>query len=183
MWPRGYDFLTELAKTYPLDLKRVVVAGHSAGGHLAYWLAGRPHLPDGSQLQKPAAMLPMRAVVGLAGAVDLRLTIDLSGFFTFAHDKEEVYSLMGGAPKEFPDRYRAGNPGELLPLNCAQILLQGTEDDQIPPDLPKRWAERGKRMGENVSVQMISGADHFDVVDPQSKAWPKVRAALLEALK
>ena len=182
----GYDFLGPLAKSFPLDLKRVVVAGHSSGGHLAFWLAGRPHLPEAGLLQKPAEMLPIRAVVGLAGAVDLRLLIDLAGRFYFthdySHDKREVYALMGGTPQQVPDRYRVANPGDLLPLNTVQVLLQGGDDDQIPPQLPASWAERGRRIGENVSVEMITGADHFDVVDPQSKAWPRVRAALLKGL-
>ena len=179
----GYDYLTTLAKTYPLDLNHIVVAGHSAGGHLAFWLAGRHHLPETGALKRPAGMLlPMRAVVGLAAVADLRMTIDLAGFFTFAHDKALVYSLMGGTPAQYPERYAAANPGDLLPLNVPQILLQGTDDNQIPPQLPGQWADRARRIGDTVTVEMIRDADHFDVVDPQSAAWPKVRAALMKGL-
>jgi len=177
----GYDFLQTLAKTYPLDLRRVVVAGHSAGGHLAFWLAGRHHLPETGPLSNLRAAMPMQAVVALAGAVDLRLTIELAGWFTFAHDKREVIDLMGTTPQDAPDRYRAANPGDLLPLNIPQYLLQGTEDQQIPAQLPARWAERASRLGETVTVDMIAGGDHFDIVDPESKAWPRVRKAILEA--
>ncbi len=175
----GYDFIERLGKRFPLDLERVVAAGHSAGGHLAFWLAGRHHVLAGSPVHDPQPRVPLRAVVGLAGAVDLQLTIDLSGYFTFAHDKREVIALMGGTPAAEPERYLAGDPGHLLPLNIPQVLIQGTEDDQIPADLPKRWAEKARRQGDPVTVMMIPRADHFDVVDPESKAWPEVLAAIL----
>ena len=177
----GYDFLPTLARAYPLDLTRVVVAGHSAGGQLAFWLAGSHHLPETGPLSSLRTAAPMRAVVALAGAVDLRLTIDLAGWFTFAHDKQMVLDLMGAAPADAPGRYRAANPGELLPLNVPQFLLQGTEDDQIPPQLPARWVDRAHRLGETATLDIIRGADHFDIVDPQSKARPRVRAAILQA--
>ena len=90
---------------------------------------------------------------------------------------------MGGLPAEVPDRYRQGNPGDLLPINVPQYLLQGTEDDQIPAELPRRWTERGKQRGEHVSAEMIAGADHFDLVDPQSKAWPVVLRTIQAALR
>ncbi len=178
----GFDHLKTLAATYPLNLQKVAVAGHSAGGHLAFWLAGRPNIPEESPLHQPAPALAMHGVVALAGAVDLRLTIDLAGYFTFAHDKREVLTFMGGSPTDYPERYRAGDPGELLPIATPQWLLQGTEDDQIPPDLPRRWAENGRRAGDRATVEMIPGADHFDLVDPQSAAWPRVLAALRAAL-
>ena len=178
----GFEFLAEVAKAYPLDLGRVVIVGHSAGGQLAYWLAGRHHVPAESAIAKPAPRLGLRGVIGLAGAVDLRMVIDLAGYFTFAHDKGEVYTFMGGSPAAVPERYAAGNPGDLLPLNVAQALLQGTDDDQIPARLPAAWAERARRVGENVSVEMIVGADHFDVCDPLSKAWPRVLAAVEKML-
>jgi acetyl esterase/lipase len=167
----GFDHVAELAKIYPLDLQRVITMGHSAGGHLAFWLAGRHHIPATSVLHDPQPKIPIHGAVALAGAVDLRLAIDLSGWLTFAHDKREVFGLMGGPPADFPDRYRAGNPGDLLPLGVRQVLIQGSVDGQIPPELPRRWAEMARRQGEQVDVLIIPGAGHFDVVDPESAAW------------
>ncbi len=178
----GYDHVEKLAADHPLDLQRVVAAGHSAGGHLAFWLAGRHHVIAGSPIHDPQPRIPLRGAVALAGAVDLQLTIDLAGYLTFAHDKREVQQFMGGTPAEHPDRYLAGDPGHLLPLNIPQLLIQGTEDDQIPPDLPARWAEKARRQGDQVTLLTIPGADHFDVVDPQSKGWPSVQAGILHLL-
>ena len=177
----GYGFLRVLAGMYPLDLGRVVVVGHSAGGHLAFWLAGRGHLPDSGPLRPPEHRLAMAGVIGLAPVVDLRMTIELAEG-TFAPARREVVDFMGGTPAEAPERYRAGNPGDLLPLNTPQVLLQGSLDGQIPPQLPVRWTARGHRMGETVAFEPIADADHFDVVDPESKAWPKVRDAVKRSL-
>ena len=177
----GFDFIETLSRTYPLDVAKVITMGHSAGGHLAFWVAGRHHVRGQTTAVESSLALPVRSPtipligsIGLAGAIDLRLTIDLAGWLTFAHDKQEVYNLMGGGPLELPDRYRLGNPGDLLPLNVPQILIQGSEDDQIPPELPMRWIEMSRRAGDAASYVMLDGADHFDLVDPQSKAWPVV---------
>ena len=175
----GFDYVTVLAKSFPVDLERVYAMGHSAGGHLAFWLAGRHHVPQSSPIYEPQPKLAVRGLISLAGAVDLRLTCDLAGYLAFAHDKHEVYSLMGGPPKEFEDRYRAGNPGDLLPLNIPQVLIQGSEDGQIPPQLPGRWADLARRQGDAATVTIVSGADHFDLVDPQSRAWAVVQDAVL----
>jgi acetyl esterase/lipase len=171
----GFDFVATLARSYPLDLSRVITMGHSAGGHLAFWVAGRHHIDARSEIYQPRPQVPLRGAISLAGAVDLRLTIDLSGYFTFAHDKDEVYDLMGGRPQDLPDRYKAGNPGDLLPFQVPQLLIQGSADDQIPAGLPSRWAEMSRRLGDSATVNIIPSADHLDLVDPDSRAWGAVR--------
>jgi acetyl esterase/lipase len=171
----GFDFAATLAKSYPLDLSRVITMGHSAGGHLAFWAAGRHHIQAVSEIYQPRPKVALLGTISLAGAVDLRLTIDLSGYLTYAHDKHEVYALMGGHPQDVPDRYKAGNPGDLLPFHVPQLLIQGTADDQIPFELPARWAEMSQRLGDTATFDMIPSADHFDVVDPESGAWGTVR--------
>ncbi len=178
----GYDFVAELAKAYPLDLSRVITMGHSAGGHLAFWIAGRHHIDPHSEIGKQSLQVPLRGAIALAGAVDLRLTIDLSGYLGFAHDKHEVFELMGGRPAEFPDRYKAGNPGDLLPFHIPQILIQGDADDQIPPELPGRWVDLARQHGDTAMANIIPGVDHLDVVDPESRAWPAVIDAVRKLL-
>lgn len=179
----GVDFLQTLATTYPLDLNRIVAMGHSAGGHLAFWLASRHHIPPSSPLHNPQPTVALGGVIALAGAVDLRLVIDLGGVLHFTSGKPAVISLMDGLPSEVDDRYRAANPGDLLPLNVPQVLLQGSDDNQIPPTLPARWADNARRQGDQVTVTIIPHADHFDVVDPESKAWPIVTSAVYGLLK
>jgi pimeloyl-ACP methyl ester carboxylesterase len=125
----------------------------------------------------------MRGVVALAGAVDLRLTIDLGGYLRFTRGAPAIRALLGGSPNSVPERYAAADPGLLLPLGLPQILVQGSVDDQIPPELPARWAQQATRQGDQVEVTIVPGAGHFDVVDPTSHAWPLSREAILKALR
>jgi acetyl esterase/lipase len=179
----GLDFLPMLAKQYPLDLSNVVTMGHSAGAHLAFWNAGREHVAAESEIFSRKRQVSLRGAISLAGAVDLRLTIRLSGNSIFAHDREEVYALMGGPPEELPKRYSAGNPGDLLPFQAPQFLIQGNDDDQIPPELPRQWASLAGHSGSQASIRMIPGADHFDVIDPTSDAWKIVLTELKSILR
>lgn len=172
----GFDYVQTLAKTYPLDLTRVITMGHSAGGHLAFWVAGRQGLPPGSNLQADPPQIVLSGAIALAGAVDLRLTVELAGDSTFAHTRDNVYRLMGGSPAEHPERYAAGNPGDLLPFATRQVLIQGIHDDQIPPELPARWAELSRHAGSDASAHILAGIDHLDVVDPATPAWSVILA-------
>jgi acetyl esterase/lipase len=179
----GMDYVVKLAETFPLDTKRVIAAGHSAGGQLAFWLAGRHHIPHNSVLAKPAPDLVLKGVMALAGAVDLRLTIDLGSFFSFSNGGPAVRALLGGSPKDVPERYAAADPGELLPLGVPQILVQGSVDAQIPQAMPMRWQQNAQRQGDRVAVKIVPGADHFDVVDPESNAWRVSCDAMLSLLR
>ena len=176
----GFDHLRTLAENFPLDLTRVIAVGHSAGGHLAFWLAGRHHVPEDSPLHIPPKVA-MRGVVGLAGAVDLGLLLELSTS-PFAVDKQWIGHLMGGFPALYPERYAAGDPGQLLPLPCPQVLVQGSADNLIPHLLPKRWLTKSRRGSEPCTITLIPGAQHFDVVDPKSRAWPATYSAILSLL-
>ena len=171
----GLDYLATLAPQHSLDLSRVITMGHSAGGHLAFWAAGRSRLPEQSELETPAPRVALLGTIALAGAVDLRMTVELAGNSTFAHDRDEVHRLMGGSASEFPERYASANPGDLLPFDIPQVLFQGTGDDQIPPELPLRWQALAGEKGDRVEIQILPSADHFDVVDPESSAWPPIR--------
>ncbi len=121
------DYLREIAPTYALDLKRVVPIGHSAGGHLALWLAGRPRIPAGDPLAgsnlkedlHPCGenSVPVGArVVGSggeglygrplvpAGAISLAGVVDLALAWQLHLSMDAVVELLGGTPDEVPER-------------------------------------------------------------------------------
>jgi len=171
---RAADHLRTLAKSHPLDLNRVVAMGHSAGGHLALWLAARKHLPKDSPVYSPDP-LPLRGVVSLAGITDLR------GAGTACD--ENVPQLMGGSAQENPAIYNQASPIELLPLGIPSAIVQGDSDNIIPLAMPKDYAGAAKKKGDDAKLVVIEKAGHFEVVDPKSFAWEAVRNEVLALLK
>lgn len=173
---RGADHLRELARRFPLDTARVVVTGHSAGGHLALWLAARPNLPPGSVLFSPDP-LRVRGVVPLAAITDLRTYGVGAGSCNAA-----VPLLMGGTPAEVPGRYAEGNPVELLPLRVPVRLVQGTLDPIVPVEQARSFEAAARERGDDARVLLVEGAGHFDVVAPFAAAWRTVERAVLSLL-
>jgi acetyl esterase/lipase len=170
---RATDHLRVLARTRPLDLERVVTVGHSSGGHLALWLAGRGRVPPGSPLHDPRP-LEMRGVVSLAGIADLRAFHALEARACGG----AVPELLGGEPDAVPERSAAASPGELIPLGVPQLLLTGEDDPDVPPDHVAHYARRARAAGDDVRERRIAGAGHFEVVAPWSPGWWVVREEL-----
>ena len=149
----------------------MVSVGHSAGGHLALWLAGRRGLPPGNVLHRPDP-LPLRGAVSLAGVCDLRrgYQMRLGG--------GAVARLLGGGPEDVPDRYAGASPAERLPLGTPQVLVHGTADPAVPVEFSRTYRAAAVAKGDEVELLELAGEDHFGVIDPTSSAWPSVRDAL-----
>jgi acetyl esterase/lipase len=168
----GTDHLRTLAGTYPLDLGRVVTIGHSAGGHLALWLAARHKLPEGSPLRS-ADPLKLRGVVALAAISDVRAYAEGKGGCNSAAPK-----LMGGSPAEVPDRYAQVSPIDLLPLGVPVRLVHGALDPIVPPEQSRAFETRARAAGDDAQVWAQPGMGHFDLVSPKAPTWPEVERAV-----
>jgi acetyl esterase/lipase len=168
---RAMDFLRPLARSHPMDLSRVVVMGHSAGGHLALWLAARRRLRPQEPLSVPEPFIP-RGVVALAAVTDLERahTLRLSNGI--------VSEFLGGTPTQVPERYRLGSPFALAPLGVKQVLIHGTEDENVPFSLSASYHAHAAGLGDNVRLVPLPGAHHFEPINPLSQEWPQVLEAI-----
>jgi pimeloyl-ACP methyl ester carboxylesterase len=146
-----------LARRYPLDLRRVVASGHSAGGQLVLWLAAQ-------------LAVDLRGVVPLAAVSDLRRAwaLQLSGGV--------VKQFLGGSPEQVPQRYDATSPIDLLPISVAQRMVHGTADQLVPFDMSEHFAKKSK----NAKLIALQGAGHFELIDPRSREWETVRKSILD---
>lgn len=161
------DFVRTLAQAYPLDLARVITLGHSAGGHLALWLAARARLPEHAPLWRPDP-LPLAGALAIAAVSDLRRAHELG------LSDNATGLLLGGGPDEFPIRYDVASPYEALPLGVRQVLLHGDADENVPIELSERYNERAQAWADEVTFETLYDAGHFEPVDPDTEEWGEV---------
>lgn len=154
-WPGTFEdvarataYVEQLAAKYPLDLGRVVLAGHSAGGQLALWVADRQRTAIGDAPPVPAS-ITIRGVVSLAGITDLRAYGALPGGCN-----RSVRALLDGEAAERPDRYAAASPLEQLPLGVASRLIHGAIDPIVPVDESRAFAERARAAGDDARLSL-----------------------------
>jgi acetyl esterase/lipase len=168
------DYVRTLAPERQLDLTRVIAIGHSAGGHLAMWLAARPKLTNTSDLYV-SNPLRLAGVVDLDGPADLKATLPLQQPVCGA---PVVTDLLGGSPEERPERYRDGSPIERLPLGVPQAFFAGRMfAEHVPP-----YEAASKRAGDTVVTTVLPTATHFVFIDPQSDVWPQVISSVRRLL-
>jgi acetyl esterase/lipase len=156
------EHVRELARAYLLDLDRLVVMGHSAGGQLALLAATR-------------TTLPLRAAISLSGVVDA-LAIHRTG-----DDNGAITRLLGGTHEEMPDRWREASPRRQLPLGMRYVLACGTEDVHWGPN--EEMAAAARAAGDDVELLPLHGAGHFELVDPLASEWGVIRGKLDELLR
>jgi acetyl esterase/lipase len=162
----GADFVRTFARDRQLDLNRVISIGHSAGAHLALWLAARSKLAQTSDLYV-SDPLRVTGVVSLDGPADLKATIPLQRPVCNA---PVITDLIGGSPEERPDRYREASPIEQLPLGVPQAFFTG----QMFAAHAAPYEAATKKAGDRVQVVTLPNAGHFVFIDPQSDVWPQV---------
>ena len=155
--------------TLGVDTDDVVAVGHSAGGQLAVWAAGRSGIPDGSVGSSPRVSL--RGVVSQAGVLDLVTAADDGVGGTAVPD------LLGGSPTQVPSRYTIADPTQAIPLDVPVLCVHARADENVPYSQSVAYVAAATAAGAKASLQTVPG-DHFTLIDPTSPAWHVVVDAL-----
>lgn len=156
-----------------LDLSRVVALGHSAGGHLAAWLAGRQNFPlDAAGPPR----VPLTGLVSQAGVLDLEsaVTKDLGGGAAVA--------LLGGGREAALAACALADPLQRLPTGVPSVCVHGTADDTVPLEQSERYCEAAVDKGDDARLSALDGVDHLAPIDVSTAAWAVCRASVLELL-
>ena len=161
---RALDFVPRLAERHPVDRSRVVLVGHSAGGQLVLFAAGRR--------ARSRDATGIRGVVSLAGITDLRAYASSSGCGS------AVAPLLGSPPDSVAARRAVVSPMERGAVGVPLHLVHGDGDPIVPVAQSRAYADSARARGDAVTLSIVPGVGHFDLVDPRSRAWPVVVGAI-----
>ncbi len=154
-----------------LLLDRVAAVGHSAGGHLAAWLAHRGSLRAGTA----GSVGPGESYVPVVGAVTQAGLLDLVGAAEENLGDGAVVALMEGAPRSLPQRYHHASPLAQVGDGARVICVHGDADDTVPLSQSERYVEAAQRAGDPARLVVLPGVGHFELIDADHPAWQVCR--------
>jgi len=173
------DLLGSEGPKLGLDTAHVVAVGHSAGGHLALWLAGRHNIARTSVLWS-AHPLPIAGVLSQGGLPDLPLT---KSDAAAACGVDTVDKLVGPSTEAHVDPYADTSVDRLLPTGVPQTLVNGANDPIAPPRFAAAWVVKAKAAGDPVTSTVVRDQGHFELITPGTPAWTQELAAIEAMLR
>jgi acetyl esterase/lipase len=161
----GLDLLAEL----PVSTDQVIAVGHSAGGHLGVWAAGRPGLADGQPGARPRVVL--------AGVVSQAGVLALADCARDGLGDDAALEFMGGPPDALPEPYRLADPLEGAPVPATVVCLHARADQRVPYSYSERYVAAATAAGGRATLVETSG-DHLALINPAAPDWGATVTAL-----
>eukprot|EP01031_Cornospumella_fuschlensis_P028158 gene28158-34000_t len=203
-WPETNDdiyailvSLYYLAPQRNLDIERVMILGHSAGGTLALWpcTSGAIERVIPQHFSQTAPGLPFlpRLCVALAPLGDLEDAYRLG----VSDEGDAVQNYMKATPSYSPSAssaqegrslqpdcpYALASPKELLPMKVRTLVVVGERDVDVPPAHVHQFfshmqrvheAQGGAAAADLVHLLALEDCDHFQMVTPSSAQWRQI---------
>jgi len=169
----AFDMAAEAAAEHSLPLDRVLVLGHSAGGHLALWCAARRNLPAGAPGADP------RVVPAFAGSMSGVLHPSALGT---PEGDPNVVAVFGGPVTDVDQHYALGDPTRLVPLRMPLFVVHGTADDTVPPSQSQEFADAATAAGDDVTFRLFEGGTHVDPLYVGEDTWGTARSWIESSL-
>jgi len=188
---KAVDLLPRLSQQYALDLNKIVLVGHSSGGHFAAWLATRKLLPKTSAIRGEPAV-DLHGVV-LADAFIDPLVIDSKGVDGKLYCGDPVLGqLIGGLPEARAEQLRQISPIAWLPWGVAQEYVVSSRRYPVTPPRPLAdgrttmampdYPALARAAGDNINVDIINDAGHGDFTKANTEAFAAVHRAVTRLL-
>ncbi len=161
-WPQTFDDVADAIDLLAdldvrtLDLARVTLIGHSAGGQLALWAGGRSQLPANAPGANPRVLATR--VLAQAAVCDL------------VHAGRVATALLGGSPAEVPERWAQADPMQRIPLPVPVALVHGVIDSTVAVERSREYAAAADAAGAPVTLIETPGG-HRDPIDPARPSW------------
>lgn len=161
-----------------LDLNRVVVVGHSAGGHLAGWLMHRGSL----RAATPGRTEPDDGHLPLLGAVSQAGILDLVGASDERLGNGAVIDLMDGSAGSVPQRYFHASPLAHVGDGARVVCVHGDVDEDVPLSQSERYVAAARAAGDPAELIVLPGVGHMELIDPEHDAWAACREQVFAIL-
>lgn len=168
---RAADLFREKSAEYGFRSGKTVVIGHSAGGHLALWLANRSALPKSHRLRGDN---PIRVDLAISqgGLPDLKVGATRDGHPCSTHAPAD---MLGPDPT-------ATSPPEMKPGSARQVLFHNSLDRIAPPEYARAYVARLAAKHVTVTLWETAAEGHVELVTPDTRSWARQRDLIIREL-
>lgn len=171
---KAADLFREKAGEYGFANGKLVAIGHSAGGHLALWLANRPALPQSEPIRGERP-IEIDLAISQGGLPDLRAGANRDGH---ACGTDAPLQMMGADRRVT----QITSPPEMPPGKARQVLFNNTLDRIAPPEYAHAYIANIRQQIVAVSLVETEAEGHVELIAPDSRSWAKQRALILREL-